>query len=158
MRGQRDAGVRRLHLRDVFRSARRDQLPARAAALGTEVDDVVRGADDVEVVLDDDHRVALVDQGNTVVVIEHNLDVIKTADWIIDLGPEGGDEGGRIVAEGTPEQVAQAAESPTGAYLKRILGDARRSGRAAGAAPATGTASSAGSQGRAVAESTPVRA
>jgi len=101
----------------------------------------------------------LVDQGNTVIVIEHNLDVIKTADWIIDLGPEGGDEGGRIVAEGTPEQVAQAADSPTGAFLKRILGNARRSGRAAGAAPATGTASSAGSTpGRAVAESNPVRA
>jgi excinuclease ABC subunit A len=101
----------------------------------------------------------LVDQGNTVIVIEHNLDVIKTADWIIDLGPEGGDEGGRIVAEGTPEQVAQIADSPTGAYLKRILGDARRAGRPAGAAPGAGTASSAASKsGRAVAESTPVRA
>jgi excinuclease ABC subunit A len=102
----------------------------------------------------------LVDQGNTVIVIEHNLDVIKTADWIIDLGPEGGDEGGRIVAEGTPEQVAQVAESPTGAFLKRILGDARRAGRATGsAAPGTGTAPPAGSKpGRAVAESNPVRA
>jgi excinuclease ABC subunit A len=102
----------------------------------------------------------LVDQGNTVIVIEHNLDVIKTADWIIDLGPEGGDEGGRIVAEGTPEQVAQVAESPTGAFLKRILGDARRAGRATGsAAPGTGTTPPAGSKpGRAVAESNPVRA
>jgi excinuclease ABC subunit A len=101
----------------------------------------------------------LVDQGNTVVVIEHNLDVIKTADWIIDLGPEGGDEGGRIVAEGTPEQVAQIAESPTGVYLKRILGDARRAGRAAGAAPGAATAAPAGSTpGRAVAEPNPVRA
>ena len=59
----------------------------------------------------------LVDQGNTVVVIEHNLEVIKTADWIIDLGPEGGDKGGRIVAAGTPEQVAQTAGSYTGHYL-----------------------------------------
>jgi excinuclease ABC subunit A len=65
---------------------------------------------------------ALRDAGNTVVVIEHNLDVIKTADWIIDLGPEGGDGGGRIVAEGTPEQVAKSKESFTGQYLKRLLG------------------------------------
>jgi excinuclease ABC subunit A len=65
---------------------------------------------------------ALVDAGNTVIVIEHNLDVIKTADWIIDLGPEGGDEGGRIVAEGTPEKVARVPASPTGAFLKGILG------------------------------------
>lgn len=64
---------------------------------------------------------SLVEQGNTVLVIEHNLDVIKTADWIIDLGPEGGDGGGRIVAEGTPEQVANAKESHTGQYLKKIL-------------------------------------
>ena len=64
---------------------------------------------------------ALVDQGNTVLVIEHNLDVIKCADWIIDLGPEGGDAGGRIVAEGTPEDVARVAESHTGRYLARIL-------------------------------------
>ncbi|MBR3331032.1 MAG: excinuclease ABC subunit UvrA, partial [Mogibacterium sp.] len=63
----------------------------------------------------------LVDEGNTVVVIEHNLDVIKQADHIIDLGPEGGDEGGRIVCEGTPEEVAQIEESKTGKYLKRML-------------------------------------
>ena len=63
----------------------------------------------------------LVDQGNTVVVIEHNLDVIKTADWVIDLGPEGGDLGGRVVAEGTPEQVAKTAGSYTGEVLKRVL-------------------------------------
>ena len=61
---------------------------------------------------------SLVDQGNTVVVIEHNLEVIKTADWIIDLGPEGGDDGGRVVATGTPEQVAAVAESYTGHYLR----------------------------------------
>ncbi len=59
--------------------------------------------------------------GNTLLVIEHNLDVIKTADWIIDLGPEGGEAGGRIVAQGTPEEVALCAQSHTGAYLKRIL-------------------------------------
>ena len=67
----------------------------------------------------------LVDQGNTVIVIEHNLDVIKTADWIIDLGPEGGDEGGRIVAEGTPEQVARVAVSHTGEFLERLVGTRR---------------------------------
>jgi len=64
---------------------------------------------------------ALVDAGNTVVVIEHNLEVIKTADWIIDLGPEGGDGGGRIVAEGTPEQVAATAASHTGRFLAPVL-------------------------------------
>ncbi len=63
----------------------------------------------------------LVDQGNTVVVIEHNLDVVKAADWIIDLGPEGGDEGGRIVAAGTPEEVAAVPESYTGKFLRDIL-------------------------------------
>ncbi|MDZ7371334.1 MAG: excinuclease ABC subunit UvrA, partial [candidate division KSB1 bacterium] len=63
----------------------------------------------------------LVEKGNTVVVIEHHMDVIKTADWVIDLGPEGGDDGGRIVAEGTPEQVAEIAESYTGQFLKREL-------------------------------------
>ncbi|MDH2326396.1 excinuclease ABC subunit UvrA [Cereibacter sp. SYSU M97828] len=67
----------------------------------------------------------LVDQGNTVVVIEHNLDVIKTADWIIDIGPEGGDGGGQIVAAGTPERVAEVAESHTGRYLKPMLKAAR---------------------------------
>ena len=61
------------------------------------------------------------DQGNTVVVIEHNLDVIKTADYIIDIGPEGGDGGGTIVAEGTPEQVAQNPRSYTGQYIARYL-------------------------------------
>ena len=64
---------------------------------------------------------ALVDSGNTVIVIEHNLDVIKTADHIIDLGPEGGEGGGMVIAEGTPEQVAQVDESYTGQYLKRML-------------------------------------
>jgi len=63
----------------------------------------------------------LVDSGNTVVVIEHNLGVIKTADWIIDLGPEGGEGGGEIVATGTPEDVAKVARSYTGQYLKALL-------------------------------------
>ena len=63
----------------------------------------------------------LVEQGNTVVIIEHNLDVIKTADWVIDLGPEGGDEGGRVVATGTPEAVAQQGGSYTGQFLKPVL-------------------------------------
>jgi excinuclease ABC subunit A len=64
---------------------------------------------------------ALVDQGNTVVVIEHNLEVIKTADWIIDIGPEGGEGGGRVVVEGTPETVAQCPESHTGRFLAPLL-------------------------------------
>ncbi|MBI3451118.1 MAG: excinuclease ABC subunit UvrA [Acidobacteria bacterium] len=71
---------------------------------------------------------ALVESGNTVVVIEHNLDVIKTADHVIDLGPEGGDAGGRVVASGTPEEVAKVAASHTGAWLARLLG--RRTGSA----------------------------
>ena len=64
----------------------------------------------------------LVDQGNTVVIIEHNMDVIKTADWIVDLGPEGGNDGGRLVAAGTPEEVArQASKSYTGQILKKVF-------------------------------------
>jgi excinuclease ABC subunit A len=70
-----------------------------------------------------------------VVVIEHNLDVIKTADWVIDLGPEGGAGGGRIIAEGTPEEVAEAAGSYTGRYLKPAL-ERHESRRAARAEPA----------------------
>lgn len=63
----------------------------------------------------------LADAGNTVVVIEHNLDVIKTADYIIDIGPEGGFRGGTVVAKGTPEQVAKIPESYTGQYIKKYL-------------------------------------
>jgi len=74
---------------------------------------------DISLLLDVLHR--LVGHGNTVVVIEHNLDVLKTADWIIDLGPEGGEGGGRILAEGTPEQVAKHPDSHTGHYLKTVL-------------------------------------
>ena len=75
--------------------------------------------EDVRLLLDVLHR--LVDKGNSVVVIEHNLDVIKTADWIVDLGPEGGVRGGAIVAQGTPEAVARVADSYTGQFLKRVL-------------------------------------
>jgi len=74
---------------------------------------------DVEKLIRVLHR--LVDAGNTVVVIEHNLDVMADADWILDLGPEGGDGGGRIVAQGTPEQVATNSGSHTGQYLRQAL-------------------------------------
>jgi len=74
---------------------------------------------DIQKLLDVLHR--LTEAGNTVIVIEHNLDVIKTADWIVDLGPEGGDEGGHIVAQGTPEEVTQVTESYTGQFLRRVL-------------------------------------
>ena len=74
---------------------------------------------DIAQLLDVLHR--LRDQGNTIVVIEHNLDVIKTADWIVDLGPEGGSGGGEIIATGTPEQVAKIKESHTGRFLKETL-------------------------------------
>jgi excinuclease ABC subunit A len=75
--------------------------------------------EDVRLLLEVLHR--LVDKGNSVVVIEHNLDVIKTADWIIDLGPEGGDDGGRVVAQGTPEEVEENPDSYTGRFLRRKL-------------------------------------
>ena len=68
---------------------------------------------------------SLVDKGNSVLVIEHNLDVIKTADWVVDLGPEGGSGGGMIVAAGTPEQVAASADSHTGRFLSDLLVRAR---------------------------------
>ncbi len=82
--------------------------------------------EDVRVLLDVLHR--LVDRGNTILVIEHNLDVIKTADWIIDLGPEGGNRGGKIVAQGTPEVVAATPASYTGQYLKTLLQERRKAG------------------------------
>jgi excinuclease ABC subunit A len=74
---------------------------------------------DIQKLLDVLHR--LTDAGNTVIVIEHNLDVIKSADWIVDLGPEGGDEGGEIIATGTPEAVARLEQSYTGQFLRRVL-------------------------------------
>jgi len=76
-------------------------------------------ADDVRKLLIVLH--ALVDRGDTVIVIEHNMDVVKTADWVVDLGPEGGDAGGFLVASGTPEQVAAAKASHTGRALKPML-------------------------------------
>jgi excinuclease ABC subunit A len=76
--------------------------------------------EDVRVLLGVLHK--LVERGNTVLVIEHNLDVIKTADWIVDMGPEGGVRGGTIVAQGTPEEVALVQESHTGRYLAPMLG------------------------------------
>jgi len=75
---------------------------------------------DIDLLLSVLHR--LRDAGNTVVVIEHNLDVIKTADWVIDLGPEGGDGGGRVIAQGTPEDVAASEAGFTGQYLRNVLG------------------------------------
>jgi excinuclease ABC subunit A len=81
----------------------------------------------------------LVDQGNTVVVIEHNLDVVKTADWLLDFGPEGGDGGGVIVAEGTPEQVAKDPASWTGKYLAELLDRHETRRRARVAALTAGT-------------------
>ncbi|MGE5733417.1 MAG: excinuclease ABC subunit UvrA, partial [Gemmatimonas sp.] len=80
--------------------------------------------EDVRVLLDVLHR--LVDRGNTVLVIEHNLDVIKTADWIIDLGPEGGNRGGMVIAAGTPEDVARVDASHTGRYLQPLVGAVRK--------------------------------
>jgi excinuclease ABC subunit A len=74
---------------------------------------------DIELLLNVLNR--LKDQGNTIVVIEHNLDVVKTADWIIDLGPEGGSDGGNIVASGTPEEIAKVNQSFTGQFIKKLL-------------------------------------
>jgi excinuclease ABC subunit A len=78
---------------------------------------------DIEHLLEVLHR--LRDRGNTIVVIEHNLDVIKTADWVIDLGPEGGDGGGEVIATGTPEDIARNSHSFTGQYLKPLLRETR---------------------------------
>jgi excinuclease ABC subunit A len=82
----------------------------------------------------------LVDKGNTVIVIEHNLDVIKTADWIVDMGPEGGAGGGLVVAEGTPEQVAEVAASHTGKFRREVLGADRISDAVPVKAPRTAAA------------------
>ena len=79
---------------------------------GLHIDDIAKLADIIN---------RLVETGNTVVVIEHNLDLIKVADYIIDLGPEGGEDGGNVIAKGTPEQVIKVKESYTGKYLKEYL-------------------------------------
>ena len=84
---------------------------------------------DVAQLLDVLHE--LVDQGNTMIVIEHNLEVVKTADWVVDMGPEGGDGGGEVVAEGTPEQIARNPKSYTGQYLKPVLARKAKNGRKA---------------------------
>jgi excinuclease ABC subunit A len=83
--------------------------------------------DDVGKLLEVLHR--LTDLGNTVIIIEHHLDVIKTADWVIDLGPEGGEAGGRVVAEGPPEQVARSPRSHTGEALAESLQPSNRNAR-----------------------------
>jgi len=93
---------------------------------------------DVEKLLQVLHR--LVDAGNTVIVIEHNLDVVKTADWIVDLGPDGGDAGGEVVAAGTPEMIAGEPRSATGGYLRRIIGGAVGNGRRSLPTESPGTA------------------
>ena len=82
----------------------------------------------------------LVDQGNSVVVIEHNLEVVKTADWVVDLGPEGGDAGGEIVATGTPEDIVRAKQSYTGSFLKDVLKRGRQKTQAANEAVGIGAA------------------
>jgi len=108
--------------------AQRVKLSAELSKVGTGntlyiLDEPTTGLhfDDVKMLLDVLNK--LVEKGNTVIVIEHNLDVIKTADWIIDLGPEGGGEGGRIIAEGPPESIAAVRGSFTGHYLKKELGN-----------------------------------
>jgi excinuclease ABC subunit A len=93
--------------------------------------------DDVRKLLDVLHR--LTDLGNTVIIIEHNLDVIRNADWIVDLGPEGGEEGGRIVAQGTPEQVARVKKSYTGQALSAYFNGSAKNGSVKGALAPTGT-------------------
>ena len=82
---------------------------------------------DISTLMDSLNR--LIDKGHTVLIIEHNMDVIKSADWVIDIGPEGGEEGGRIVAEGTPEQIAANPESYTGQFLKPKLIEQISSGK-----------------------------
>jgi excinuclease ABC subunit A len=97
---------------------------------------------------------SLVDKGNTVVVIEHNLDVIKTADWVIDMGPEGGHKGGTVVAMGTPEELADTAESYTGEWLRHVLG---LRGRATGSGgPAVDRAAQANRAGASTAKAAPI--
>jgi len=95
----------------------------------------------------------LVDKGNTVIVIEHNLDVIKTADWVVDLGPEGGSGGGLVVAEGSPEEVAAVPASHTGKFLRDILGD-----RVSDSPPARRRTTAKKAAKKAAAQATPAKA
>ena len=117
-RTKRDDAVRR---RSAARQARDGALEARHRTHLYILDEPTTGLhfEDVRAPAHVLHR--LVDRGNTVLVIEHNLDVIKTADWIIDMGPDGGEEGGRVVVSGTPEGVAETPESFTGQYLRPLL-------------------------------------
>jgi excinuclease ABC subunit A len=93
----------------------------------------------------------LVEKGNTVITIEHNLDVIKTADWLIDMGPEGGNKGGQVLACGTPEELAEVAESHTGQFLRHMLG---LEGTPKGSPEATARAAKANNNGKAPARAT----
>ena len=123
----RPAGDDALGRRGAARSSCRKELSRRATGRTLYIlDEPTTGLhfEDVRKLLEVLHQ--LVDTGNTVVVIEHNLEVIKTADWILDLGPEGGDGGGRIVAAGTPEEVAATEGSHTGRFLAPLLAVAKR--------------------------------
>ena len=102
--------------RFALRAPKRDLFILEEPTIGLHIQDVRRLVEVIQ---------RLVDAGHTVVVIEHNLDLIAEADWVIDLGPEGGGGGGQIVAEGTPEQVAKVKESHTGRYLKGHLAPAK---------------------------------
>jgi excinuclease ABC subunit A len=99
----------------------------------------------------------LVDKGNSVIVIEHNLDVIKNADWIVDMGPEGGNGGGRVVAEGTPEQVATVEDSYTGQFLAPILARSARTPERATGSKRTAAAAATKKTATKSAASAPVR-
>jgi excinuclease ABC subunit A len=107
------AGLKEPHLLD--RLPKRNLFILEEPTIGLHMADVQRLVEVLQ---------RLVDAGHSVVVIEHNLDFIAEADWVIDLGPEGGDGGGRIVAEGTPEQIARNKRSHTGRFLRSVLADA----------------------------------
>jgi excinuclease ABC subunit A len=132
----RDVGLGYIHLGQQATTlsggeAQRVKLSTELSKVGTGstlyiLDEPTTGLhfEDIQMLLGVLHR--LIEKGNTVLVIEHNPDVIKTADWIIDLGPEGGDEGGRVVAAGTPEAVSRAEGSYTGRFLKKMLPGKRK--------------------------------
>jgi excinuclease ABC subunit A len=97
---------------DLFEPLKRNLFILEEPTIGLHIADVRRLVDVLQ---------RLVEAGHTVIVIEHNLDLIAEADWLVDLGPEGGDDGGRLVAEGTPEQVARNKASHTGRFLRKVL-------------------------------------